>query len=99
MDWRGSIGYGLVRQDLKRYIYWFQLDVLAGFQNLFSFLEKEISTFLVFISLVDHTVHIRTNTCIKITFQQHILPQIAFLDISSQNHARTSQVFQSITKL
>ena len=53
----------------------------------------------MFISLVDQTVHIRTKTCMKITFKQHILPKIAFLDISSQNHAKTSQIFQNTAKL
>ena len=53
----------------------------------------------MFISLVDYTVQIRTKTCMKIAFKQRILPQSAFLDISSQKHAKTSQVFQNVTKL
>ena len=50
----------------------------------------KISTFLVFISLVDHIVHIRTETCIKIALKQRFLTEIAFLDISSQNYAKAS---------
>ena len=34
-----------------------------------NYVSSEISTFQVFISLVDHTVHIRTKTCMKITFK------------------------------
>ena len=45
---------------------------------------------LVFFSLVDHTVHIRTETCMKIAFKQHFLPKNAFLGISSQNYAKAS---------
>ena len=51
------------------------------------------------ISLVDHTVHIRTKTCMKIAFKERFLQKIALLDISSQNYAKTSQVFQNIAKL
>ena len=50
-------------------------------------------------SLVDHTVHIRTETCMKIAFKQRFLPKLAFLGISSQNYAKASQVFHNITKL
>ena len=112
MDWPGCIRYGLVGQDLKRYINWFQRDVLDDFQNLFSFLgkcnflncvkntsPKKSRLFLVFISLVDRTVHIRTKTCMKIAFKQRILLQTAFLDIPSQKYAKTSQVFQNIATL
>ena len=53
----------------------------------------------MFISLVDHTFPIRTKTCIKTVVKQRFLPKIAFLDISSQNYAKTSQVFQNIAKL
>ena len=61
--------------------------------------SKDISTFLVFISLVDHTVHIHTKTCMTITFKQHFLPKIALLGISSHNYAKVSQVFQNVAKL
>ena len=40
LDCPGSKEYGLVGQNVKKYINWFQLDVLDDFQNLFSFLEK-----------------------------------------------------------
>ena len=50
----------------------------------------KISTLLVFISLVDHTVNVRTGTCMKIALKQRFLQKIAFLDISSQNYAKTS---------
>ena len=39
--------------------------------------SENISTFLVFISLVDHTVNIRTETCMKIVFKR-FLPKITF---------------------
>ena len=51
------------------------------------------------IRLVDHTVVIRTKTCMKIAFKERFLPKIAFLDISCQNYAKTSQVFQNTAKL
>ena len=35
----------------------------------------------------------------KIAFKECFLPKIAFLDISSPNYAKTSQVFQNIAKL
>ena len=62
---------------------------------------------LVFISLVHHTVHIRTKTCMKFVFKQRFLKKKkkkkkkkeAFLDISSQNCAEASQIFQNIAKL
>ena len=42
----------------------------------------KISTFLLFISLVNHIVHIRTETCMKIALKQRFLPpKNAFLDI------------------
>ena len=53
----------------------------------------------MFISLVDHNVHIHIKTCMKIAFKQCFLPEIAFLDVSSQNSAKTSQIFQNIAKL
>ena len=59
--------------------------------------------FLVFISLVHHTVHIRTKTCMKFVFKQRFLKKEikikAFLDISSQNCAEALQIFQNIAKL
>ena len=64
-----------------------------------NYVSQEISPFLVFISLMDHTVHRRTKTCVTIAFKQRFLPKFAFLDISSQNYAKTPQVFQNIAKL
>ena len=53
----------------------------------------------MFISLVDRTVRIHSKTFMKIAFKQCFLPKIAFLDISSQNYAKTSQVLQNVAKL
>ena len=64
-----------------------------------NYISEEILTFIVFISLVAHILDFCTKTCMKIAFMQHLLPKIAFLDISSQNYAKTSQVFQNIAKL
>ena len=44
----------------------------------------------MFIGLVDHTVYIRTETCMKIAFKQRFVPKIAFLDVSSQNYAKAA---------
>ena len=83
----------------------FQLQYgLTGFYRVLS--SYEISTFfLVFICLVHHTVHIRTKTCMKFVFKQRFLKKKkqkkkqAFLDISSQNCAEASKIFQNIAKL
>ena len=54
----------------------------------------------MFISLVDHTVHIRTKTCMKIAFKQCILPKIAFLlYIFLPKTMPKHQVLQNIAKL
>ena len=53
----------------------------------------------MFIILVDHTVHIHTKTYMKFVFKQCFLKKKAFLDISSQNCAKASQIFQNIAKL
>ena len=87
MDWPGSVGYGRVGQDLKWYLNWFKLDVLDDFQNLFSFLGKciflkttspEKSRCFSVYQFVDHTVHIRTKTCMKIVSEQRFFPKISF---------------------
>ena len=60
----------------------------------------KIATFWsVFISLVDHFVHIRIETCMKIAFKQRFLPKIACSDISTQNYAKASYVIHNIAKL
>ena len=53
----------------------------------------------MFIGLVDHTVHICTKTCMKIAFKQRFLSNSYILDISSQNYAKASQIFQNIAKV
>ena len=52
----------------------------------------------MFIGLIDHTVHIRTR---ELRLSNVFSQTVAFLDISSQNCAKASQihVFQNIAKL
>ena len=53
----------------------------------------------MFISVEDHSVHFPTQTRLKIVVKQYFLPDIPFLDISSQNYLKTLQVFQNMAKL
>ena len=66
------------------------------FENCVKTTSLKNLDFLVFTSLVDHTVHIRTEACMKIAFKQRFHPppphlkKNAFLDISSPNYAKAS---------